>query len=154
MDILERLLFGSESTNRMQKTLSYHRDEIPSYRSVVLREALLKHYQQADQPRVPAPVNLTTNSFLLLLMLWKVLRGIEEARHVPIGTIVMVAANCVPFLKPGGFSLPAFGLSPFMVWEHRQYHRVVTSAFLHADFNHMGGSTNTDIKSSTCNCMP
>ncbi len=138
--MLTDLFLGfQERAKAAQRALIFHRtDDKPPHSSVSLREAILRHYQQADQPRVPASVHLTQNSFLLLFMLWKVVRGIEGITGLPTGTKLLVAANCLPFLKPGGFSLPAFGLSPFMVWEHKQYYRLVTTGLLHANFDHMG----------------
>ena len=81
-------------------------------------------------------------------MLFKVIKSVEGITGLPAGTKLLLAANCLPFLKPDGFSLPTFGLSPFMVWEHRQFYRLLTAGFLHADFDHMGESTNPCEKSN------
>ncbi|DBA96327.1 TPA: hypothetical protein ACH3X3_002504 [Trebouxia sp. C0006] len=107
---------------------------------------MLRHYRQADQPRVPAPAKVTPNSIVLLLMLFKVIKSIEGITGLPAGTKLLLAANCLPFLKPDGFALPTFGLSPFMVWEHRQFYRLLTAGFLHADFNHMVLSSWVDCR--------
>lgn len=143
MNILTDLLLSFQQEARtVQRALPFFKaDDKPRHSSVLFREAMLRHYQQAAQPRVPGPLLWTPNSVLLVFMLLKVTRSVEGLTGMPTGTKLLLAANCLPFLKPGGFSLPAFGLSPFMVWEHRQFYRLLTAGFLHADFDHMGALT-------------
>ncbi len=144
MGILTDLLLGFQENERaVRRTLPFFRsDGKPRHNSATFRDAMLRHYRQADQPRVPAPAKVTPNSIVLLLMLFKVIKSVEGITGLPAGTKLLLAANCLPFLKPDGFALPTFGLSPFMVWEHQQFYRLLTAGFLHADFNHMGESTN------------
>lgn len=151
MDMLTDIFLGfQEHAKAVQRSLPYYRaDHEPPHSSAALREAILRHYQNHDQPRVPAPLHLTQNSVLLLYMLWKVVRGIDGITGLPPGTKLLLAANCLPFLKPGGFSLPTFGLSPFMVWEHRQYYRLLTTGLLHANFDHMVSNATSLVISST-----
>lgn len=152
MDMLTDIFLGfQEHAKAVQRSLPYYRaDHEPPHSSAALREAILRHYQNHDQPRVPAPLHLTQNSVLLLYMLWKVVRGIDGITGLPPGTKLLLAANCLPFLKPGGFSLPTFGLSPFMVWEHRQYYRLLTTGLLHANFDHMGALLGPCGSPATC----
>ena len=101
------------------------------------RKNWLEHYQHATQPRVPVAMQVTPNTLLLLHMLGDTIRT-QGVIGLPSGTKLLLAANCLPFFKPGGFSLPTFGLSPFMVWEHHQWYRLVTTGVLHVDFDHAG----------------
>lgn len=101
------------------------------------RKTWLRHYEHADQPRVPLPMAITPNTVLLLYMFVKTIR-IQGVASLPNGTRLLLAANCLPFLKPGGFPSPRFSLSPFMVVEQRQWYRLVTTAFLHVDIDHAG----------------
>lgn len=101
------------------------------------RKMWLRHYEHADQPRVPLPMAITPNTVLLLYMFVKTIR-IQGVASLPNGTRLLLAANCLPFLKPGGFPSPRFSLSPFMVVEQRQWYRLVTTAFLHVDIDHAG----------------
>ncbi|DBB01243.1 TPA: hypothetical protein ACH3X1_001113 [Trebouxia sp. C0004] len=151
MGVLTDLLLGFQGNERAaRRTLPFFRsDGMPRYKSLTFREAMLRHYQQADQPRVPAPANVTPNSIVLLLMLFKVIKSVEGITGLPAGTKLLLAANCLPFLKPNGFSLPTFGLSPFMVWEQRQFYRVLTAGFLHADFDHMVSNASSLVISSS-----
>ena len=104
------------------------------------RKMWLRHYEYADRPRVPLPVEITPNTLLLLYMFVKTIRTQQGVASLPNlnGTRLLLAANCLPFLKPGGFPSPKFSLSPFMVVEQRQWYRLVTTAFLHVDIDHAG----------------
>lgn len=106
------------------------------------RKMWLRHYEHAERPRVPLPMEITPNTLLLLYMFVRTIRmqGVGNG-SLPNGTRLLLAANCLPFLKPGGFSSPRFSLSPFMVVEQRQWYRLVTTAFLHVDIDHAGQLT-------------
>ena len=101
------------------------------------RKVWLEHYKHATQPRVPVATKVTPNTVLLLYMLGDTIR-IQGVTGLPSGTKLLLAANCLPFFNFGGFSLPKFGLSPFMVWEHHQWYRLMTTGVLHVDFDHAG----------------
>ena len=101
------------------------------------RKIWLRYYEHADQPRLPMPVAVTPNTLLLLYMFVKTVTT-QGVTGLPSGTKLLLAANCLPFLKPGGFPSPQFSLSPFMVVEQRQWYRLVTTAFLHVDIDHAG----------------
>lgn len=107
----------------------------PGYGTDYRRKTWLRHYEHADQPRYPTPMAVTPNTVLLLYMFVKTVR-VQGLTNLASGTKVLLAASCLPFLKPGGFPSPKFGLSPFMVWEHRQWYRLLTTAFLHVDIDH------------------
>ena len=102
------------------------------------RKRWLEYYQHAVQPRVPAGITeLTPNTIMLLCVLANPTR-IQGVTRLPHGTKLLLAATFLPFLKPGGFSLPKLGLSPFMVCEHRQWYRMLTAGFHHVDIEHAG----------------
>lgn len=50
---------------------------------------------------------------------------------------LLAAASVFPFVSTDGFSLAVNGLQPFMVWEHGQFWRLLTSVFLHNNENHL-----------------
>lgn len=101
------------------------------------RKMWLRYYEHADQPRVPLPAAITPKTVLLLYTFVKTIR-IQGVASLPNGTRLLLSANCLPFLKPGGFASPRFSLSPFMVLEQGQWYRLVTTAFLHVDVDHAG----------------
>ena len=50
---------------------------------------------------------------------------------------LLAAASTFPFCTKNGFSLAQNGLQPFMVWEHGQVWRLLTSSFLHSTEIHL-----------------
>ena len=101
------------------------------------RQLWLAHYRYADRPRVPMSTNVTANTALLLYMFGSAFK-VQAQAGLPTGTKLLLAANFLPFLKPAGFSLPKYGLSSFMVKEHRQWYRLITAGLLHVDLDHAG----------------
>lgn len=114
------------------------------------RRQLVRQYQEGTQPKVPTTPQPTQGSALLVLQLWlsieNSLGGIPE---IPNGTKLLLAANCLPFLNRTGFSLPIFGHQPFMIWEHKQLYRLVTSTFLHSDLKHLVANLGSLVQSGS-----
>ncbi|KAL3141083.1 hypothetical protein ABBQ38_003439 [Trebouxia sp. C0009 RCD-2024] len=110
-------------------------ENTPGYGRDYRRKLWLIHYEHADQPRYPESLTVTPNTLLLLYMFVKTVR-VQGVTHLGSGTKTLLAAICLPFLKPGGFPSPKFGLCPAVVWEQRQWYRLLTTAFLHVDIDH------------------
>ena len=134
MTLLADLMLGAQENAR-----SLSRILAPDFlnRGDSQRKMWLRHYEHAHWPRVPKPVAITPNTLLLLYMFVKAI-NVQGVGSLPNGTRLLLAANCLPFLKPGGLPSPRFSLSPFMVVEQRQWYRLITTAFLHVDIDHTG----------------
>ncbi|DBA66188.1 TPA: hypothetical protein ACH3X2_002573 [Trebouxia sp. C0005] len=114
------------------------------------RRELLRQYQEGTQPKVPTTPQPTQESALLVLKLWlSIENGLGGIPEIPNGTKLLMAANCLPFLNRTGFSLPLFGHQPFMIWEHQQLYRLVTSTFLHSDLKHLVANLGSLVQSGS-----
>ncbi len=114
------------------------------------RRELLRQYQEGTQPTVPRTPQPTQESALLVLQLWlSIENGLGGISEIPNGTKLLLAANCLPFLNDTGFSLPIFGHQPFMIWEHKQLYRLVTSTFLHSDLKHLVANLGSLVQSGS-----
>lgn len=69
--------------------------------------------------------------------LYLTIRSYGGAKAISRPAKLLAAANIFPFITKDGFSLAANGLQPFMVWEHGQVWRLLTSLFLHNTENHL-----------------
>jgi membrane associated rhomboid family serine protease len=115
------------------------------------RRELLRQYQEGTEPTVPRTPQPTQESALLVLQLWlSIENGLGGISEIPVGTQLLLAANCLPFLNDTGFSLPVFGHQPFMIWEHKQLYRLVTSTFLHSDLKHLVANLGSLVQSGSC----
>lgn len=103
------------------------------------RAALIRHYQEDTEPRVPRQPRTELELGLLLYQLANSMNHgtLGTVAGAPVGTKALFAAFCLPFCKPGGFAAPLYALQPFTVWELRDFYRLFTSVFLHSDIVHL-----------------
>ena len=139
--IIERLK-GYRSTLQLAKHAFF--EDIPPCKSTFIRKLALLHHQADD---CPGPVNVTKHTDLLWYGI-QVLAAVQRAGSTPYCTTALLAASFQPYLKPGGHSARAFGLSPFMVWEERQHYRLFTSAFVHSNLAHLRKSSQAAFASA------
>lgn len=66
----------------------------------------------------------------------RVVSRADGVPNLPLGVSVVILANAVIFFKPGGVSSAAVSLCPHRVVERRELGRLITSAFVHTDFQH------------------
>ena len=111
----------------------------PAFRTSIAREYRQKvHVNEASRvPQIPQTALDVVYLLVELSELVKVDRKFRAFASAPGGTKVLLMAMCLPFCKAGGYADRLYALQPFMVWKHHEFHRLVTSVFLHGDIMHL-----------------
>ena len=137
----------SHAVSRLQSSQDHGEQSV--YRSSALRKRVLADHHGLRHTRVPDPFHFSQHTALLSFLTLRTVLDAGGLKRLGKGTQILVAATCLPFCIPGGLSLQTNGLSPFMVLEHRQLRRLISSIFLHQDLDHLLGNVSNLVVSGS-----
>ena len=118
-----------------------------STETVYRGRSYLERQYRSESPRVPEAFvirKLFTSkpwpgfrTLMTSINLYLTIRSYGGSKAIANPAWLLAAASICPFITKNGFSLASNGLQPFMVWEHGQVWRLLTSTFLHNNENHL-----------------
>lgn len=108
----------------------------------------------APDRRLPQPTQMSPLLFLSAALFAQsfneyVRNRADRNGRFPRGTLLIILANTVVFLKPGGVSSAAVCLAPSRIIERREFSRLVKSPFVHLDLPHLTSNMRSTLESGT-----